>query len=513
MKMETDRNMLAKSSTAHMTIPDIEPNYADQNRDNTQSRPVIEAEKYWQTLGFSEDGEGGFIMPKPLMVLQTSGDMDTQQRLAGLLSTLGVPPRLWAKTECQNVVVYRKPDGLPIIQMRRQLPEGISLHLPGDVITLPSAADWSPSEHTPRTIDDVPELDLDSLAHLTNPEPVIDRNPLLAFSLRGQSEQFQAMMVASKPLLGNVCLRGQVTVWYAGPNTGKTLIALKLLTDAVMEGRIAAGNIFYVNADDSGLGFATKLQLMDDLGVNTLAPGFKGFKAAELITLLNAMADKDEAKGVFIIVDTLKKFTDLMDKKELSRFAQACRRVSMMGGTVLSLAHTTKNPNSDGSPRYAGVTDFLEDADAAYTISLLKGSNDTNERVVEFSCIKARGDNAERAAYAYAAEKGISYDELLASVRSVDGEQLDGFKRVEAQRSDAEMIAAVATCIEEGINTKMVLGQEVASRMKISGRAAGKLIERYTGTDPAQHRWRFKRAARGAQVFELLTPPADAGTA
>jgi hypothetical protein len=79
----------------------------------------------------------------------------------------------------------------------------------------------------------------------------------------------------SKPLLGDRCLSGQATVFYAAPNVGKTLVTLRLVSDAVANGRINPGNIYYVNADDSSAGFATKMRLMNDLGVHTLAPGLK----------------------------------------------------------------------------------------------------------------------------------------------------------------------------------------------------------------------------------------------
>lgn len=127
----------------------------------------------------------------------------------------------------------------------------------------------------------------------------------------------------------------------------------------------------------------------------------------------------------------------------------------------------------------------------------------------EFRCIKARGDNAERAAYAYAGEAGVDYADLLTSVRQVDPEQVDDLKRIEEQRSDADLIAVVADCIGAGMNTKMVLAKEVASRASVSAREAGRLLDRYAGNDPTQHRWRYARGERGAHVFELLPSTAD----
>lgn len=76
------------------------------------------------------------------------------------------------------------------------------------------------------------------------------------------------------------------------------------------------------------------------------------------------LAGTGEAHGVCVIIDTSKKFIQLMDKKLGADFADGCRQFSMHGGTIVALAHTTKNPNRDGSVRYIGTTDLVEDFDA-----------------------------------------------------------------------------------------------------------------------------------------------------
>ncbi len=469
---------------------------------------VKEASKpIWTNFGLTPHAAGGWALPQHVVALQAA-DEPAQSALIEFLKTMGVPSKLALWSAGSRQALYRLSDPVVARNLEVAIPDGIDLIQGGGRINLP--ANWEPSNHHANSVDDLTELTIADIARIgkLTTDPVVTSNPLLPFSLRGQSERFRKLAVEARPLLGDVCLRGQVTIWYAAPGTGKTLAALSLVIDAVREARIAAGNVFYVNADDNGQGFATKLQIMDDLGGNTLAPGFKGFKASELIVLLHKMADRDEARGVLVIIDTIKKFASLMDKRESTEFAQACRRVAMMGGTVLGLAHTTKNGNSDGTPRYAGTSDLVDDADAAYTLRLIDAGGNGTEKVVEFRCFKSRGDCADTAAYAFAAEKGVSYEEKLASVRIIDPMQVDEFKRVEEQRSDTEMIDAVIACIREGVNTKMLLAKEVATRTGISGRAAGRLVERYTGEDPVAHRWNYRRADRGAQVFQLLQPQA-----
>ena len=53
-----------------------------------------------------------------------------------------------------------------------------------------------------------------------------------------------------------------------------------------------------------------------------------------------------------IILDTLKKFTDLMNKKASSEFGKLARTFVGAGGTIIALAHTNKNKDEEGK----GVT-------------------------------------------------------------------------------------------------------------------------------------------------------------
>lgn len=340
-------------------------------------------------------------------------------------------------------------------------------------------------------------------------DPVITNNPLMSFSLRGQAEEFEKMAIRAKPLLGKLCLTGQASVWYAPPNAGKTLIMLKLLLDAIAEKRITPDNVYYINADDSSEGFATKIRLMDDLGCHTLAPGHRGFTPTMLPDLLNAMAEAKKSRGALIIIDTIKKAASLMDKGKASTFTSACRRAVMAGATIVGFAHTNKATQANGKLQYGGTTDLRDDFDAAYVAGPIEIEGFEGEKIVQFECIKSRGGNSRLATYAYADDEELSYTERLASVRLVDNEELHGFRRVEEAKADAEVIEAIETCIRTGEYAKMALAKAVAKRTGVSERAAIRMIEKYTGTDPDTARWYFQRRERGAMIYTLLEVPSE----
>jgi hypothetical protein len=155
---------------------------------------------------------------------------------------------------------------------------------------------------------------------------------------------------------------------------------------------------------------------------------------------------------------------------------------------------------------YGGTSDLVDDLDCVYIIDEIE-ADEPGSKVVEFRNIKQRGNVAQSLAFSYASQSDISYIERLQSVQLVDPADLASAREAAERRSDSEIIATVESCIGDGINVKMDLIREVAGRLTIPRRAAQTVIERYTGTTPGIHRWRFKVEARGAKVFALLQQP------
>lgn len=462
-------------------------------------------ERFWASFGFQVTADDRAALtgrlPVGLVVLTGTDERaltDTAKPLPG--------PPVHVTADSAHYYLYRVDAAS---DERIELPPGVRLIEAGDVMPLPAGEDFTPERYHFQSLKDLPPL-LHRQEPASKPAapvwPVVS-TPLDAFSLRGQAAKFEDAVVKAEPVLGDLCLAGQSTIWYAAPNAGKTLIALKLVLEAVDANRITPDNVYYINADDGNEGFATKLRILDDIGVHTLAPGLAGFSAGELAGLLREMAASDAALGTVVIVDTLKKFADLMHKKEASAFGDAARLYVMKGGTLLGLAHVNKNPGANGKLSYAGVADIVQDADAAYLMAALEGMGDQSERVVQFEAFKLRGPGVRKVAYAYAAEDGLSYHERLASVRTVDPQRFDEFERFQAEKSDAAIISAVADCIGEGVVQKMALAKAVAVRAHVAERAAIRVIEAYTGEDPARHRWTYRVRERGAKVFELLPMP------
>jgi hypothetical protein len=334
-------------------------------------------------------------------------------------------------------------------------------------------------------------------------------NPLEKYSLRGRSEQLEKYATSRARLLGSTCLSGEATVIYARHETGKTLITIALLIQAAECNRLVPEKTYYIDVDDSSSGLAEKVRLLEEYGFHVLAQGHEGFKPTTLLPLLDSMIDNDQCRGIFLIFDTVKKFVDLMDKKQSSHFAEVIRRFVMKGGTVLCLAHVNKRRAEDGKPIYAGTSDILDDFDCGYVLDNVGQCDDTGERVVEFTCVKSRGDNVRRAFYSYDATPGLSYIERVTSVQEVDRAELRSSGKFDIDPDDNDIIDAIHTCIAVGSKTKMKIVQHAAQGLGIPQRAVLRVIEKHTGPDPTVHSWFFTREAHGAMIFQSHPRPAE----
>ncbi len=329
-------------------------------------------------------------------------------------------------------------------------------------------------------------------------------NPLAKYSLLGTADELEKRALEQKPLLGTLCLTGEATVWYAKYGTGKTALLLHLLMDAIQCGRISPGNVMVVNADDSEFGLAEKVRLLQDLGAHMLAPGHRGFEVGALMTTMEEMVGADTARGVFIAIDTLKKFVDVMDKKAGRAFTSTVRRFVSKGGTFLALAHTNKQTDKNGKPVPEGTADIISDFDCAYVLDVTGENRHTGERAIEFACVKSRGRAALKAYYVYDPNPDISYTERLCTIREVDAENDEYGELFSPKDVEAELIAAIELSITHGTVTKMAIAGLAAKASKSSRRGALKVLDDYTGDDPAIHRWTFTRKEHGRMIYALL---------
>jgi hypothetical protein len=330
---------------------------------------------------------------------------------------------------------------------------------------------------------------------------------LSKFSLNGSSKMMREKMLNDVFVLPGIALLGNATVIYAAPNTGKTLLTLHLLIDGIKRGGVNGSDVFYINADDTYRGLIEKLELAEQHKFHMLAPGHYEFEAKQLPGYLSSMIANDDARGKVLILDTVKKFTSLMDKNLGTEFMKVAREFVSKGGTLIMLAHVNKHKDADGKSVHAGTTDLVDDGDCAYMLDVA-GTTDKTKSVL-FSNFKARGDVASELGFTYSIVKGQSYFERLQSVEPLNEQQ-----RVEARQAqaiaarmekDSSAIEAILEVLSQTDMPKTDLVLSAHNESGISKVKLNKVLSVYCGSDFSRgHRWCIIPSVRNAKIYSRL---------
>ncbi len=348
----------------------------------------------------------------------------------------------------------------------------------------------------------MPEFELSSIRQLTE------------YSITGQSEKLRKQMLADQFVLKGIALMGQWTVIYGAPNSGKTLVTNWLLREAIMSDDIDGEAVFYVNADDTYRGLIQKTELAENWGMHLLAPGHNGLAVGQVLDLMSKLGHDGFASGTVVIFDTLKKFTDLMDKRSASEFGVVARGFVAKGGTLIALAHTNKHVDADGKRIYSGTSDIVDDCDCAFVIDKVSMDESDGEAMhtIEFTNIKARGDVSSKVGFSFKKLVGQSYHDLLTTVRPLDRAHLEEVKEQahvqSALDSDRGIIEAVRKLIEGGTVTKDKI---LKCAHDLSGESISRVrsvLEQRTGTEYAQgHRWAMSKGKHNRYEYSVLHTP------
>jgi len=332
--------------------------------------------------------------------------------------------------------------------------------------------------------------------------------PLDQFVLNGTSEEMADQMANESYVLDRIAILGQSTVIYAPPNTGKTLLTIRLLMESIADKKISPKDVYYINADDDFRGLQGKLQTAEVWDFNMLAPAHMGFKSSDLLDIISEMSNQDIARGKILILDTLKKFCDPMDKNASREFGTVIREFISRGGSVIFLAHCNKNPDSEGKPIYGGVSDTLDDVDCGYL--LYETASDGVRRTVIFENIKMRGDVDKEISYSYSTTEK-DYTRLISSIEPVDEVAAAKAKEKLAVKERLQInefaIESITECIEDGIVNKTSIIADASKKSGSSKAKIAKILKEHSGTNyPKGHRWVEVEGEKNAKCYCLTHP-------
>jgi len=154
--------------------------------------------------------------------------------------------------------------------------------------------------------------------------------------------------------------QGHAVVICAKPNGGKTTIFTQAAADMARDGY----QVLYINADASASDIKEYAHHAIDYGYTLINPDISGKSNEHVVAELKTMAARDDDySNTVLVLDTLKKFTDMMAKSKGKILYSILRSLTSKGMTVIALAHTNKYDGEDGLPVYEGTADLRADCD------------------------------------------------------------------------------------------------------------------------------------------------------
>jgi hypothetical protein len=330
--------------------------------------------------------------------------------------------------------------------------------------------------------------------------------PLKNYLVNDSLAEMEAQMLRDVFVLDGIALLGQLTAIYAKPNAGKTLTTIYMLIESIKAGRIKGEDVFYINADDSGNGLTAKVRIAVKYGFGMVAPSYGGFESDHLVKHLKQGIADDTARGQIVVLDTLKKFTDLMHKTKGSDFMKVAREFTLKGGTMIMLAHANKNRGADGKIVAGGTSDIGDDADCVYLLDEVSKTETT--KTVLFDSAKKRGNNVQELSFSYAMSSK-NYDELLESVRILDFETTEKTKKdfiVNAKlEKDAVTIEVITDAINQGHHKQPDL-LRYAKEAGVSDAKCRKALKDYAGEKLSNSSfWRLAKGVNNDSIYYLLS--------
>lgn len=294
-------------------------------------------------------------------------------------------------------------------------------------------------------------------------------------------------------LIDGVITSGATTVLVGKPSAGKSLLASSFAGELHANG----SKVFYINMDCTPADVKHQIQQAGDYGYELIAPQLHGtqcIKAALKFLHNRASSGLDLSDRVYV-VDTLKKWVDLMTKNGVKELFGVFRSLNAKGATVFVLAHANKYRDKNGNLIYEGVSDVESECDnLLYLESSTKGDVQTIQTVPS--------DKVRGVFYPRTWEYHRVTRELQPAT-NVDVRSMERASEIEEQ--DQPLIEVVKSELVKGERNQGGL-EALLSEHGIAKAKALKLLQRYCSDSGGhtQHWRRRKSDLHNAWIYSLI---------
>lgn len=263
-----------------------------------------------------------------------------------------------------------------------------------------------------------------------------------------------------------------VGAWCAPANGGKTTIARSFAAE------VASEFIVLFFQEDASAGDIPALhEHAKRHGYQLLNSTLSGATPEDQIKVLRGFVkEKARLERFVFIIDTLKKYSDLMSKGSAKAFLNLMRQLTQLGATVILLGHTNKHKGADGKLIFEGVGDVRNDVDELIYIEA------TPKDAVGIVTLTMKPDKVRCA---------IRESTFQLDTRTMDLRRLDHVVDVAAlneaarqRQEDDEVIAVVLRILRPGGMPHTALLDRVVKETGKSRTASQRVVDRYLSDDP-----------------------------
>jgi len=304
-------------------------------------------------------------------------------------------------------------------------------------------------------------------------------------------------------VLPGIAARGQATVIYAAPNSGKTLITCHLLRKQLDNKRLGDLNVVYCNFDDDFNSCNMKGDFFKGSGLILIDN--QTHTPDDALKMMEASIKDGSAGSMCFVLDTLIRFVSDSDKQTQRVFTGLIQRFIGAQGTIIALGHTNKHKDADGKSVHGGTSDIRNSfsQSAILEVESAPDEGQAGPKQVRFYNDKLRGMAACSNTYTYTHGDNKNWIERVATVRNIDeneaADNVEAFLAHNQRKQDAEVIAWIVQILQSGAMAASDIIRASGAPGTQDSRA--QILKKYAGTD-----WLESRGQNGGTNYYVDTP-------
>ena len=165
----------------------------------------------------------------------------------------------------------------------------------------------------------------------------------------------------AKEIIPGLVVSGHLMIFPAPANAGKTSLFMYLSGIMAQQGY----EVLYINADLAASDSHMHQKAAEENGWTLIIPDARDGDSVEKVIgyLRDISSSHSDLSKIVIIIDTLKKFTDIQNKQLAKEGFMLFRGLTTQNATVIALAHTNKYRDESKNLTFDGVVDVKTDAD------------------------------------------------------------------------------------------------------------------------------------------------------